>query len=445
MSYTNKVVWSEGMFLRPQHFQQQDRYVEDMVRCATNDLVVHGWGFRSVRVNTSLLDQGKLALADADGVFADGTPFRIPETANHPDPLAFEVSARPGTVYLALPHRRPGSAEVDPRAAPSSGARYGAHEMEIGDALVGGGSRRDPIEVARPQLKLMPESANRDAYSCMGVARVQEIKADGGLVLDPDYIPPCLRIDASSVLSAFLNELSGKLDSGAQELTGWVAGRRAQGVAEVRDLLLLQLINRAKPVIDHWRSQGGMHPERLYADLLALSGELATFTRDDRRPITYETYRHDDLRIAYVPLMAELRRELGVRSERKAVAIPLREHRSGVRTTDVQDQRLFSEATFVLAVGAAQSGEEIRQNFPRHVTIGPVNEFQDLIDGGLRGITVTPLPLMPPQLPHHAGRVYFELDRSNSYWSKLPTSRGMAILVAGNLPELQMECWAIRD
>ena len=67
----------------------------------------------------------------------------------------------------------------------------------------------------------MPESANRDAYSCMGVARVQEIRPDGGLVLDPDYIAPCLRIDSSQVLTAFLNELSGKLESGAQELTGW--------------------------------------------------------------------------------------------------------------------------------------------------------------------------------------------------------------------------------
>jgi type VI secretion system protein ImpJ len=206
MAYTNKVVWSEGMFLRPQHFQQQDRYIDDLVRSATNDLVVHGWGFRRVRVNTSLLDQGKLGLSDADGVFPDGTPFVIPETADPPAPLAFDVSARPDTVYLALPHRHPGNAEVDQRAAPSSGARYAAHEIEIGDAIVGGGSQRDPVEVARPQLKLMPESANRDAYSCIGVARIQEIKADGGLVLDPDYIPPCLRIDASSVLTAFLNE-----------------------------------------------------------------------------------------------------------------------------------------------------------------------------------------------------------------------------------------------
>ena len=26
--FTRKVVWSEGMFLRPQHFQQQERYLE---------------------------------------------------------------------------------------------------------------------------------------------------------------------------------------------------------------------------------------------------------------------------------------------------------------------------------------------------------------------------------------------------------------------------------
>ena len=31
MSWKNKVVWSEGLFLRPQHFQQHDRYIEAFV------------------------------------------------------------------------------------------------------------------------------------------------------------------------------------------------------------------------------------------------------------------------------------------------------------------------------------------------------------------------------------------------------------------------------
>jgi len=32
MSGERKVVWTEGMFLRPQHFQQQERYLESFTQ-----------------------------------------------------------------------------------------------------------------------------------------------------------------------------------------------------------------------------------------------------------------------------------------------------------------------------------------------------------------------------------------------------------------------------
>ena len=33
MSWRNKVVWSQGMFLQPHHFQQEARYTELVKRC----------------------------------------------------------------------------------------------------------------------------------------------------------------------------------------------------------------------------------------------------------------------------------------------------------------------------------------------------------------------------------------------------------------------------
>ena len=45
MSGEHKVVWSEGMFLRPQHFQQQERYLEALVRRRTVAVLELGWGF----------------------------------------------------------------------------------------------------------------------------------------------------------------------------------------------------------------------------------------------------------------------------------------------------------------------------------------------------------------------------------------------------------------
>ncbi len=38
MGWENKVVWTEGLFLQPQHLQQQDRYFERLVRTSTGGL-----------------------------------------------------------------------------------------------------------------------------------------------------------------------------------------------------------------------------------------------------------------------------------------------------------------------------------------------------------------------------------------------------------------------
>lgn len=46
MSRNNKVIWSEGMLLQPQHLQQHDRYLHALIdtRCAA--LRPYAFGFR---------------------------------------------------------------------------------------------------------------------------------------------------------------------------------------------------------------------------------------------------------------------------------------------------------------------------------------------------------------------------------------------------------------
>ncbi len=79
MSWDNKVVWSEGMFLRTLHFQQQGRYTEKLVQGRTEGLRPHGWGLTDLQINTELLTTGKFAVASCRGVLPDGTPFSVPE------------------------------------------------------------------------------------------------------------------------------------------------------------------------------------------------------------------------------------------------------------------------------------------------------------------------------------------------------------------------------
>ena len=64
----------------------------------------------------------------------------------------------------------------------------------------------------------------------------------------------------------------------------------------------------------------------------------------------------------------------------------------------------------------------------------------------MRGCQSGLLNVVPREIPLHRGMTYFELDRSNDYWRKLPSSAGLAFHVTGDLREgMDMECWAIRD
>jgi type VI secretion system protein ImpJ len=40
-----KVIWQEGMLLRPQHFQQSDRYYDYQLKTRTRTLELYAWGF----------------------------------------------------------------------------------------------------------------------------------------------------------------------------------------------------------------------------------------------------------------------------------------------------------------------------------------------------------------------------------------------------------------
>ena len=76
--YSRKVVWSEGMFLRPQHFQQQERYLEFFSHARALSAEPYFWGFRELLLDLEALALGKIALIKAVGVFPDGTPFSFP-------------------------------------------------------------------------------------------------------------------------------------------------------------------------------------------------------------------------------------------------------------------------------------------------------------------------------------------------------------------------------
>ncbi len=444
MSWDNKVVWSEGMFLQPQHFQQQDRYFERLVRERVAALRPYGWGITELRINHELLGVGKFAVSQCRGIFEDGTPFNIPDDVEHPVPLELPENVRDCIIYLVLPVRHVGGVEVSVSENAESVARYRGHEFVVTDTTEGADSE-STLHVGRLRLHFALETEPREGYLGLGLARVVEVRSDKQVLLDDKYIPPCLVCGASPLLEGFISELQGLIHHRGEALAGRVSESGTGGVAEIADFLLLQVINRFEPLITHVGTTTNFHPEQLYSTALEIAGELATFTAAGKRPIEFPVYRHQDLEHTFAPLIADLRQALSAVLETTAIPIPLQERKYGIRVAAVSDRSLFGTANFVLAVKTDMSGEALRRHFPNQIKIGPVETIRELVNSALPGIKVRPLPVAPRQIPYHAGVTYFELDRSGQLWKQMQKSGGIAMHLAGELPQLEMEFWAIRS
>ena len=439
MSWTNRVVWQEGMFLRTQHFQQQDRWTEALVRSRVQALRPHPWGLMSYALDRDLLGTGRFALASAIGVFEDGTPFSLPGESDHPPPLELPDNARNVLVYLALPIRQAGAVEV---ADSATEGRYSAKPFEAYDTHSASPQPAE-LQVGRLRMRYLLETDERTGYLCIGLARVTEVTADRRIILDERWIPSALVCSAVAPLAGLVAELSGMLNQRGEALAARMTAPGQAGVAQVSDFLLLQTINGWQNVLAHWADAANVHPETLYAALVQMAGEFSTFL-ETRRPSSYPAYRHEDLQRSFAPVVADLRRALSSDWDVAAIAIPLREARHGVRVGPINDRTILRGSNFVLTVQADMQAEQLRRLFPSQVKIGAVEQIRELVNVALPGIAVRPLPVAPRQLPFYAGATYFELDRASPHWQQMQNSGGFAIHVSGDFPNLRLELWAIR-
>lgn len=445
MSQHNRVIWAEGLFLRPQHFQQAERYFERLMSQRLDALMPYGAGFTRLQVDQELLKIGKVGLVGAEGVFPDGTPFSIPFEADTPEPFDVPGDVRDRRVMLTLPLRRAGMAEhAFERSGDASLVRYIASDHEIRDAVLEMESSAQ-LKVGRLNVRLQLEGETNAAHTALGMVKVLEKRADGRVVLDESYIPPCLDCRVSAKLQDYVKELHGLLKHRIQALADRVSSPGAKGVADVSDFLLLQLCNRFEPLFAHFNSRSALHPELLYRECLSLAGEISTYAKRERTVASFPVYRHDELQASFAPVIEEIRRGLTAVIEQNAVAIPIMDRGRGVFAGTVPDVDLLRSAVFVLAVGANVPPESLRVHFPTQVKIGPPEKIRDLVVSHLPGIQTTPLPVAPRQIPYHAGYSYFELDRRSEFWKGLEVSRVIAMHVAGDFPGLALELWAIRD
>ena len=442
MRQLQPVIWSKGVFLSPQHLQAQDHFFEDSLHFTLEALSFRAWGFHTLQVEASSLSEGQLQIAAAGGLFPDGLAFDTIVADEAPSARAlgecFGEDAQACTFYLAIPQRRPGGIGIAQQRGGVS-ARFYAEAQMLRDE--NGGGLEKPVTLARKNLRIVSEVESLEGLAVLPLARVLRTES-GSYALDQAFVPPMLNVRASERLMGILRGLLETLVARSAQLAG-ARRERNQSLAEfsasdVASFWLLCTINTLLPAFREMQQSPHLHPETLWAQMLALGGALTAFSREIG-PLDFPRYEHERQGSCFGQLEEQLLHLLDTVIPRRLLALPLRRMRDSVYGTEIEKDEYLIGARVYLAIAAEVSAGELISRTPALVKVCSATHLEALIRQALPGVPLTHVSAPPREIPIKLDYQYFSIDRAGAAWETVLRARNFGAYVPDEIRNPRLE------
>ncbi|MBF0466353.1 MAG: type VI secretion system baseplate subunit TssK [Nitrospirae bacterium] len=448
-----KIVWQEGMFITPHHFQQSDLYHEGILDSRINSFLPFNWGVVHYEIDKDALSNGNIIIPSLKLIMQDGTPISVPDIDRAPDVRNFSEFFQPAmdtlSVFIGLPLLKEGAPNYkikdNSKGQENKNVRYIVQSTAISD-LVSGENEKE-LFVADNNLQIFFSGELLDDFSTIKIAEINRSSA-GGFHLNQKYIPPCVHLKASPELVAIMRSLLEALNAKSSALSDQ-RRRKSQtsaefGISDITHFWLLHSVNSFIPLLMHLYNVQQHHPENLYTVLVQLTGELLTFAMEGH-PNEAVPYIHDNQGKTFMLLDKRIRELLEIVVSTKWVQIPLEKTKQTQWVGRVDNDKLFEVSRFYLIAMGNISEEKVREQLPHTIKIGSINTIDTIINAALPGIPVSYTPLPPGSVPMKAGAQYFLLDSSSEFWETITKSRTFAIYLPKEFAELKIEMIALKE
>ena len=453
---TSKVLWGEGLLLRPQHFQRQDQYHEHCLHKGIRAVHPYAWGVDKLEVDRDALGNGVLRILALSLRFQDGQLIEAPG----PDALPGTVdlgqlqAAQSVTYYAAVPGLKPFSGNFVQPGQTDNTARF----MQVNEETPDLYTQASPVQLAylKTTARLVSEFEPRDAYVHFPLLRLRRA-ATGGFELDAAFVPPLLSIGASPVLFLQLRRLLDALQAKVGALYGHQR-EPSRNVVEFRSgdmssFWLLHTASAGYAELSHFFQHRELHPERLFAALLSLAGGLMTYSRSVKLE-DLPSYVHADPGPQFARLDGILRELLDTVISSRYFAIALRHERSSYYQGRLDSGKIDAHTTLYLAVSADMPALQLVEVVPLQFKVGAPQDVDKFVLSALPGVRLVHAPQVPPALPVRPDTYYFVLENRGALYDAMLKSQAISIYVpnegsgkgngrGGEIRDLHLELMAV--
>lgn len=443
---TAKILWGEGLFLRPQHFQQQDAHADAQLQRAMLTANPFAWGVRELVLDHHALKSGMLRFNRIDVVFANGDSFTAPDVDQLPPSLALDTALAEDSVRefcLALPlldiHGRNCTADITDTGL----ARYLIVTRETGDLYTDASSAE--ISTLSKISLLKGNDEARDRFLSMAVVRIRRT-ASGGFETDPAFIPPSISLSSAPALYQMLQRHIDALLAKVEALYGFHR-EPSKNVIEFRSgdiasFWLLHTASSACATLTHFLHNPAISPERLFQELLRLAGGLMTFSKGHTLN-ELPRYDHAHPGPCFAALDQVLRDLLDTVISTRYFSIALSQPKPAFFAGHLDSEKIDSGTAFYLAVSAAHPQSEIIESIPLRLKIGAPDDVEKLVLSAMSGIRISHAAQVPAAIPVRPGASYFALDAHGPLYERMLKAKSAMIYAPESYRDLKIELIAV--
>ncbi len=441
-----KPLWARGIFMTPQHFQQQalwEQFANEQIASMTSP---DAWGVVDVALDTQALGIDrlyltKLAVRLPDGTIIDSeTADWLPGARSLADvPSSIEaLTVLAGVALLDAQGNNctePGQKSARPR-------RSTREFLQVADI---NGEGKEEISVERQVVVLLLDFEQTDDYVTCPVARLVRTP-HGRFEEDESFVPPCLFLSSSARLAQRMRRLSEILSAKSASL----AVRRKErsdmiadyAVSDVALFWLLHSVNSTWPELARLAQAPDQHPERLYAVLARLAGSLLTFSTTETLK-AIPPYDHNAPEPVFAELESLIRVLLDAVIPSRVVPIALERLRTSMWRGLINDERLTEDADYYLSVRATMPAHALLEQLPVLCKMGSPDDVERVVNSALAGIALRTVSRLPAAIPVRIENQYFAVDSSDPGFARMIAARACQIYLPASIPEAELELYAV--
>jgi type VI secretion system protein ImpJ len=444
------VHWSEGLFLRPHHFQAADRYWAEALHTSEHWDHQYHYGLRAIELSAEAIANYQCQVNVCQARLKDGTLITIDpgqelDRVDLKEAFAKETTVR---VYLAVPRLRLGAANVTP-SGETAKSRYQDVKESVQDESYGGNDQE--VQLRALNVRLLLSTQDHSGYEVLPIVQIERAGAQEAVPqVDPRYFPPVLAIEAwpplgRDIVRAIYDIIGKKIEVLSEQVINRGITLVSQEPGDLDRLLMLAQLNVASSALGVLSFALGVHPLTAYMELCRIVGRLSIFGPRRRSP-ELPPYDHDDLARIFRYLKEQIELLLdSIRDYEYEQRFFVGEGK-GMRVT-LEAKWLGADWQWVVGVlrGNLTEQECMALLAPGELDwkLGSARQVDSLFEYGAEGLHLSPLVQAPRALPPSRDWVYYEVSRQNAAWKDVFQTQTLAMRLKDTLimnrNELQSE------